>query len=62
MEAHTIKVKDCSDMNLTVVITHRLMLRLWVAMKLITLATWVMGCGLTVELNEELETHEDGKA
>lgn len=36
-------------MSVTVAMTRQFRLRVWLALKLIRLATWILGCGLKVE-------------
>jgi hypothetical protein len=51
--AYTVKAADAmkrATMNVTVTGMRVLRIRLWLGVKLIGLACWVMGCGCEVEL------------
>lgn len=52
------RLGQCSVMRVNVVITKEFRVRLWIALKLIALATFVLGCGLEVtKIEKTAEPH-----
>ena len=56
MNADKLKVDSLNKdftLEVTVRITCQMRLRMWVAVRLISLAAWVLGCDVDVEVNDE---------
>ena len=56
MNADKLKVDSLNKdftLEVTVRITRQMRLRMWTAVRLISLAAWVLGCDIDVEVNDE---------